>query len=39
MLNDGKLRDDGIDPRNPRPPRRLRAKPVATNVVVIEEKS
>ena len=40
MLNDGKLRDaDGIDSRNPRPPRRPREKPVATNVVVIEEKS
>jgi hypothetical protein len=40
MLNDGTLRDaDGIDSRNPRPPRRPRAKPIATNVVVIEEKS
>jgi cold shock CspA family protein len=39
-LNDGKLRDaDGIDSRNPRPPRRPQEKPVATNVVVIEEKS
>ena len=35
-LNDGRLRDaDGIDARNPRPPRRPREKPVATNVVVI----
>jgi cold shock CspA family protein len=37
-LNDGKLRDADVDPRNPRPPRRPREKPVATNVVVIEEK-
>ena len=38
MLNDGTLRDmDGIDTRNPRPPRRPQEKPVATNVVVIEE--
>jgi cold shock CspA family protein len=37
MLNDGTLRDeDGIDLRNPRPPRRLRTKPVAVNVVVID---
>jgi hypothetical protein len=37
-LNDGKLRDaDGIDSRNPRPPRHPREKPVATNVVVIDE--
>jgi cold shock CspA family protein len=36
-LNDGKLRDaDGIDSRNPRPPRRPRVKPIATNVVVID---
>jgi hypothetical protein len=35
-LNDGKLRDADVDPRNPRPPRRPRAKPVATNVVVID---
>ena len=38
-LNDGRLRDtDGIDARNPRPPRRPREKPVATNVTVIEER-
>jgi cold shock CspA family protein len=41
MLNNGTLRDaDGIDPRNPRPPRRTwtsaTKKPVATNVVVID---
>jgi len=37
MLNDGTLRDaDGIDSRNPRPPRRPRAKPIATNVVVLD---
>jgi cold shock CspA family protein len=37
MLNDGTLRDaDGIDARNPRPPRRPGAKPVATNVVVLD---
>ena len=37
MLNDGTLREaDGIVPRNPRPPRRPRAKPVAVNVVVID---
>jgi hypothetical protein len=41
MLNDGKLRDaDGIDARNPRPPRRTwkgaAKKPVAVNVVVID---
>jgi cold shock CspA family protein len=41
MLNDGALRDaDGIDPRNPRPPRRTwtgaAKKPVAVNVVVID---
>jgi hypothetical protein len=36
-LNDGRLRDaDGIDSRNPRPPRPPRAKPIATNVVVID---
>jgi cold shock CspA family protein len=40
-LNDGTLRDaDGIDPRNPRPPRRTwkgkAKKPVAVNVVVID---
>jgi len=38
-LNEGKLRDaGGIDARNPRPPRLLRERSVATNVVVIEEK-
>jgi cold shock CspA family protein len=37
MLNDGRLRDtDGINPRNPRPPRRPGARPVATNVVVLD---
>ena len=35
-LNDGMLRDADVDPRNPRPPRRPRAKPAATNVVVID---
>ena len=36
-LNDGKLRDmDGVDPRNPRPTRPPRVKPVAINVVVID---
>jgi cold shock CspA family protein len=35
-LNDGTLRDADVDPRNPRPPRRPRTKPVATNVVVID---
>lgn len=35
-LNDGRLRDADIDPRNPRPPRRPRVKPIATNVVVID---
>jgi cold shock CspA family protein len=37
-LNDGRFRDTGgIDPRNPRPPRRPGAtKPVAVNVVVID---
>jgi cold shock CspA family protein len=35
-LNDGRLRDADVDPRNPRPPRRPRAKPVATNVVVLD---
>ena len=38
-LNDGKLRDADVDSRNPRPPRRYQERPVATNVVVIEEKS
>jgi cold shock CspA family protein len=39
-LNEGKLRDAaGVDARNPRPPRRPQERPVATNVVVIEEKS
>jgi cold shock CspA family protein len=37
MLNDGRLRDtNGIDARNPRPPRRHRVKPTAVNVVVID---
>ncbi len=37
MLNNGRLRDlDGVDARNPRPPRRPRTKPVATNVVAID---
>jgi cold shock CspA family protein len=35
-LNDGRLRDADVDPRNPRPPRRPGAKPVAMNVVVID---
>jgi cold shock CspA family protein len=39
MLNEGKLRDANVDTRNPRPPRLLRERPVATNVAVIEEKS
>jgi cold shock CspA family protein len=39
MLNDGKLRDMDVDTKNPRPPRLLRERPVATNVVVIEEES
>jgi cold shock CspA family protein len=38
-LNEGKLRDANVDTRNLRPPRLLRERPVATNVVVIEEKS
>jgi len=36
MLNDGTLRDTDVNPRNPRPPRRPGAKPVATNVVVLD---
>jgi hypothetical protein len=36
-LNEGKLRDANVDARSPRPPRLLRERPVATNVVVIEE--
>jgi cold shock CspA family protein len=38
MLNEGKLRDANVDTRNPRPPRLLRERPVATNVVIEEEK-
>jgi hypothetical protein len=36
-LNEGKLRDANVDTRNPRPPRLLRERPVATNVVIVEE--
>jgi cold shock CspA family protein len=36
-MNDGTLRDtNGVNHRNPRPPRRPGAKPVAMNVVVID---
>ena len=37
MLNEGKLRDANVDTRNPRPPRLLRERPVATNIVIVEE--
>ena len=36
MLNDGRLRDLNVNARNPRPPRRPGAKPVATNVVALD---
>jgi cold shock CspA family protein len=38
-LNDGRLRDaEGVNSRNPRPPRPTSFKPTATNVTVLEEK-
>jgi hypothetical protein len=33
-LNDGRLRDANVDPRNPRKPRHPREKPAAANVVI-----